>query len=178
MALAVGNLPQELQMAWLGHILDRHPKIIDGMVDQYARQLLGVPLTWKLDSSGNQHRKYNHSVCKIPATGDFKAFVDRVALLCQPMPVKEIARALARLKMMTATRKQEDIDIAHQTELYIAELQNWPADIVKQATHPRYYKFFPTWSELLDNLQFWGDKRMVLVKAIEERMNGSLSESG
>ena len=90
------------------------------------------------------------------------------------MPVKEIARALARLKMMTATRPQEDIDIAHQTELYIQELQNWPADVTKLATHPKYYKFFPTWKELLENLEFWGDKRQVLVKAIEERINNEV----
>ena len=171
MATAVGTLRQELQTAWLGHILDKHPLIINKMVDQFAKQSLGQELKWKLSSNTSAKDKFQYIGCIIPATGDFDMFVSQIVLICQPMPVKEIARAIARLKMMTAERRRDDIDIQHQTELYIAELQNWPADVVKQATHPRYYKFFPTWKELLENLEFWGDKRQVLIKAIEEKMN-------
>jgi len=81
-----------------------------------------------------------------------------------------IARALAKLMALTAG-KAKDIDLT--LESYVQKLRQYPKDAVIESLNKLSdeNKWFPSWSEIKDDVEFRCRHRTGLLKAIERKQN-------
>ena len=81
-----------------------------------------------------------------------------------------IARALAQLMALTAG-KAKDIDLT--LESYVQKLRQYPKDAVIESLNKLSdeYKWFPSWSEIKDDVEFRCRHRIELLRAIERKQN-------
>lgn len=81
----------------------------------------------------------------------------------------EIVRMLTRVKHKTIRRSESDQDIMAQIVLYADDLQDWPADVVRDVVlrWPSNNDFFPTWQGLEKRMRVWTAKRRAMADFIE-----------
>jgi len=81
-----------------------------------------------------------------------------------------IARALAKLMALTAGKSQ-DLDL--KLESYVEKLKGYPKDAVIESLNKLSdeYKWFPSWSEIKDDVEFRCRHRTGLLRAIERKQN-------
>lgn len=84
--------------------------------------------------------------------GDRK--LEIMEMCCQPATEKAIAKALATLRATTNGNNRTGDELNLHLMSYVAELKRWPADAVMRCLDPVLsgYRFFPSLSEIVDNL--------------------------
>lgn len=94
-----------------------------------------------------------------------------VGLAMTPMPAKDIAAALAKLRALTKTRAEAAIDMEIAVAAYADELRQYPADVVRETLTewPRRTngQWWPSWHELDRILTTKADYRRAMKTAIE-----------
>jgi len=96
------------------------------------------------------------------------------ALKSSLMPAEEdlVAKALLKLRALTAHKADgKDLDII--LEAYLEKLREYPKDAVLESLnrYPDHAKWFPSWAELRDDVEFRCVRRLELLKAIERKIN-------
>lgn len=71
----------------------------------------------------------------------------------KPMAAKDIANLVARLQIITNERGKNSADIAARLNIWIEELQAYPADVVRYVLKVHKYRFFPTLAEVLERCE-------------------------
>lgn len=86
-----------------------------------------------------------------------------------PAPVKLVAREIARLRVMTKSRAGSETDDEIMAAAYLEELARYPADVVTDALRywTRNEKWWPSWSELRDLLDFRVRRRARMLSALK-----------
>ena len=95
---------------------------------------------------------------------------DAIQSTMMPAEDSVIARALAQLMALTAG-KAKDIDLT--LESYVQKLRQYPKDAVIESLNKLadQYKWFPSWSEIKDDVEFRCRHRIELLRAIERKQN-------
>ncbi len=154
-------------------LANMQPRMANAALEASCKRVLGSPPDWRKENvvNGSQGFVRESFQRALLPPGDVTELANIAARLCVPLPAQEIARKLTRLKVMTAGRKDGETDTEAQIMAYVEELQEWPADLVVKVIHPSNWKWFPAWSQIEDEMIFWGgDKRRALIRAINERL--------
>ena len=89
-----------------------------------------------------------------------------------PATDNEIAKGLLKLRALTSHKADgQDIDII--LEAYVEQLREYPKDAVLESLNRMagHVKWFPSWHELKDDIEFRCKHRIGLMKAIERKMD-------
>lgn len=95
-----------------------------------------------------------------------------VEAICFPCTAKFAAQKLAELRVLTAHRARDGSDVELLAAAYTHRLAEYPPDVVEDACNrwADANQFWPTWSELKDNL----DGRMRGRKQIRDALRAAL----
>ena len=107
----------------------------------------------------------------IPAN-DLNAAYQALNASLKPAEDELIAGALLECRALMAHKNDGgDIDII--LEAFVKRLKDYPKDAVLESLrkYPNDNKWFPTWSELQDDVEFRCKRRIELKKAIERKIN-------
>lgn len=87
--------------------------------------------------------------CDVNGTEEHRqaALADLSRLMAQPEK-RQIEDWLAELSVISAKRRDGEMDEALRLEAYSSRLAQYPADVVHEAVLGVAWKFWPTWSEL------------------------------
>jgi hypothetical protein len=90
---------------------------------------------------------------------------------CLPADAKSLAAALARLRLTTAHTQQRN-DIEALIAIYADILRQYPGDVAMYVlkTQPKFSKFWPTESELVERLDRWSKKRFSARDALQRAL--------
>ena len=106
------------------------------------------------------------------AANDLNAAYEALKASLIPAEDELIARALLECRALMAHKNDGgDIDII--LEAFVNRLKEYPKDAVLESLrkYPNDNKWFPTWSELQDDVEFRCKRRIELKKAIERKIN-------
>ena len=89
-----------------------------------------------------------------------------------PATDKEIAGELLKLRSLTKTRNEGKNDIRIMMESYAEKFREYPRDVVLEVLRmaPGRYKFFPSWAELKEELDWRSGYAKEAVAAIEGKI--------
>ena len=89
-----------------------------------------------------------------------------------PASDKEIAGELLKLRSLTKTRNEGKNDIRIMMESYAEKFREYPRDVVLEVLRmaPGRYKFFPSWAELKEELDWRSGYAKEAVAAIEGKI--------
>ena len=95
-----------------------------------------------------------------------------------PASNAEVIKSLVILKSLTIRRKEADDDQEIQLRAYASQLSEWPADVVAHVlkTQAGISKWWPSWAELQDRLEFHAGRRKRLLKALNVQSFKSLGQ--
>jgi len=102
---------------------------------------------------------------------------DEISDMCPKMSEADIAKELIKLKTLTIPRKESQGEYDMTLEAYTEQLKDYPADAVIDVLRsaPGRNKFFPSWFELKEMLDFKSSHRLAALKAIEEKIDARRS---
>ena len=89
-----------------------------------------------------------------------------------PATDNEIAKGLLKLRALTSHKVDgQDIDLI--LEAYVEQLRDYPREAVLESLNRMagHVKWFPSWHELKDDIEFRCKHRIGLMKAIERKMD-------
>ena len=86
--------------------------------------------------------------------------------ICRPARPEKIIMALGKLRIKTAAKDGDDLEA--RIAVYAEELGEYPADIVLDALNrwPKMSRWFPTWHELMDIIEWRANKRKWTLEAL------------
>jgi|GEM_PF-2017325 len=89
-----------------------------------------------------------------------------------PASDKEIAGELLKLRSLTKTRNEGKNDIRIMMESYAEKFREYPRDVALEVLGmaPGRYKFFPSWAELEEELDWRSGYAKEAVAAIEGKI--------
>lgn len=89
--------------------------------------------------------------------------------MAEPLPRKIMADMIKKLYVQTARRNGDQMDLNLTVGVYIENLSEYPADVVYHVLKqwPKQSKWWPTWYELAEMLEFWVTPRRVLLEALQ-----------
>ena len=89
-----------------------------------------------------------------------------------PATDKEIAGELLKLRSLTKSRNEGKNDIRIMMESYAEKFREYPRDVVLEVLRmaPGRYKFFPSWAELKEELDWRSGYAKEAVAAIEGKI--------
>lgn len=89
----------------------------------------------------------------------------------KPAPPDVAAKAVTALRLRTKTRPEHANDLDALVTLFADDLSEYPADVVVDACKAwaRQNKWFPSWSELIDYLDFRVRKRRRMLEALQRQ---------
>ena len=89
-----------------------------------------------------------------------------------PASDKELAKGLTKLSVLTKSRNQGVGDLEVKIETYLEKLKEYPRDVVLEVLRmaPGRYKFFPSWAELMEELDWRSGYAKEAVAAIEGKI--------
>jgi len=99
---------------------------------------------------------------------DFQAAIREVELSMTPLSIPRIEEALAELDTITSKRKADEVDLAMTMQSYTERLAFYPSDVVQYVIDEWSSKWWPTWSELKDELEKHTSPRRDLLFQIEK----------
>lgn len=104
-----------------------------------------------------------------PTKAHLSEAVGRVFAAQEPMKKAEIVKLLTRLRVMTKSRAETEEDVILQTSAYVAELEKYPADIVRAVLMraPQNHVFWPAWKELQDEIVLLAKRRSYLAQMLD-----------
>ncbi len=107
----------------------------------------------------------------LPATEHLGAVKQAIAsheYAMRPAPSEPLKKALARLRVMTKTRSDEEGEGALRAAAYLEELQHWPGDVAMHVlnSQPRIDKWWPAWAELEERLELYARERKKRLQAL------------
>ncbi|MEQ8654399.1 MAG: hypothetical protein RIC87_18170 [Kiloniellales bacterium] len=96
--------------------------------------------------------------------------IERHRFAMRPAPHDQLLPGLARLRVMTKARIDDDEEGTLRAAAYIEELQRWPADVALHVlvTQPRLDKWWPAWAELEERLELYARMRVKRLEALVE----------
>ncbi len=89
-----------------------------------------------------------------------------------PMDSSECQKLLAVLKILTTTKAEQADDIKLTIEVYRAQLEKYPADVVRYVltTQANLSKWWPTWAELAARLDLLSSRRWKMMAVIDTQI--------
>ncbi|TNE58633.1 MAG: hypothetical protein EP341_03185 [Sphingomonadales bacterium] len=92
--------------------------------------------------------------------------------LTAPAPKDSIIEWLTMCAVLTASAKDDDMTSDLKLKLFASKLSAYPGDVVKHALDawPDTHKWFPTWSELLTEIERMSDIRPAIVERVREKI--------
>jgi hypothetical protein len=136
-----------------------------------ASAVRALPIEWDLMIPGPgpwpQHLKI--VVGYIQREADRQAALARVRAALKPAPPDEIDHELVRLRLSTAPRQETVADLTMQYEIYHELCAEYPGYTMRDALRylGRTEKWFPTLSEVEEELKYRADKMRLLGDALE-----------
>ena len=109
---------------------------------------------------------------RIPPPQKYKNHIQELLralnLVMQPANPNEVFSLLGRLKMMTASRKHEELEMEAIVTVYAESCLEYPGDVVRHVlkTQPNHSKWWPTWAELGARLDLHSSYRVKLRDAL------------
>ncbi len=90
-----------------------------------------------------------------------------------PADDDEVYKALLKVKLLTASRKQSDGEMEMQLRTYANELRRFPADATLKALDKIAddHEFFPSWREILIRVEFHCRRRQTLISDIDRALH-------
>lgn len=97
---------------------------------------------------------------------DRERAVSMFEAICRPARPEKIIMALGKLRIKTAAKDGDDLEA--RIAVYAEELGEYPADIVLDALNrwPKMSRWFPTWHELMDIIEWRANKRKWTLEAL------------
>lgn len=85
-----------------------------------------------------------------------------------PMPIEKLVIEVTRLRTMTRSRPETQVDMEAQLMIFSEMLEEYPEDIVMEVVRswPRKSKWWPAWAELQEDLDFLARPRKLKLAAI------------
>lgn len=90
-----------------------------------------------------------------------------------PADDDDVFKALLKVKLLTASRKQSDGEMEMQLRTYANELKRFPADATLKALDKIAddHEFFPSWREILIRVEFFCRRRQTLIAEIDRALH-------
>ena len=90
-----------------------------------------------------------------------------------PADDDDVYKALLKVKLLTASRKQSDGEMEMQLRTYANELRRFPADATLKALDriADDHEFFPSWREILIRVEFFCRRRQTLIAEIDRALH-------
>ena len=90
-----------------------------------------------------------------------------------PADDDEVYKALIKVKLLTASRKQSDSEMEMQLRTYANELRRYPADATLKALDKIAddHEFFPSWREIMLRVEYHCRRRQTLIGEIDRALN-------
>lgn len=109
--------------------------------------------------------------CEVPGA-DLEAAHRQIQQFNAPANLPEIVTELVRLRALTKMRNETEIDSQIMISALAEEMAPYPIDIIQDACRKwaRMEKFFPSWAELKDMIDFRFNRRKRLEQALAEAM--------
>ncbi len=85
-----------------------------------------------------------------------------------PADVRLIEDWLAELSVISASRARDEMESAMTVNAYASRLQEYPADIVRDALLVRTWKWWPTWDELRKHCEAKAGPRRQMIAALQQ----------
>jgi hypothetical protein len=103
---------------------------------------------------------------------ELKEALEEIKSSMTPATDKEIAGELLKLRSLTKTRNEGKNDIEIMMESYAEKFREYPRDVVLEVLRmaPGRYKFFPSWAELKEELDWRSGYAKEAVAAIEGKI--------
>lgn len=91
----------------------------------------------------------------------------------QPCPPDIAAKAVGALKVRTVARKEQQDDLSLTVAVFTEDLMDYPPDVVIDACRrwASKEKWFPSWAELKDLLDYKAGKRRKILEALRKALN-------
>lgn len=161
------TLPQALREV----VLDSDPAKTDRVLGESLTSLLGSKPKAVWSDKTTTHGWDGDLVgYKLPAMTEEKRtqalhLVDQSLM---PMTQSECFGLLGELKLTTMSRADQGHDLEAQLKIYARKLQEFPADVVRHVltSQSSHSKWWPTWAELKDRLDFGLRRRLKLKEAL------------
>ena len=81
-----------------------------------------------------------------------------------PLPLPEIMKSLGKLRLLTSSKSDTDVDIKLQIAAYAEQILEYPADVARYvlSTQHKHSKWWPAWSEIGARLDLHNRQRHAL----------------
>lgn len=99
---------------------------------------------------------------------DVERAIEMLELADQPCPTELATKAMAELSLRTKSRSQGQLDLTLTIRSFVDELAAYPSDVVIDAckSWSAMSKWFPSWCELKDLLDYRVKKRRAYLDAL------------
>jgi len=137
------------------------PVEVDKALRALLPQHLNSSLKWK-----------SVSEMEVRGTADQEELKTGLGLVIQsfkPMAQDQIVKLLLALRLKTASRETDQVDMKMLLATYADELKQYPADVVQKvlSTQHQHSKWWPTWMELQERLNLYTADRRALRRVLE-----------
>jgi hypothetical protein len=101
--------------------------------------------------------------------------VEALAILAEankPADAGFIVQELTRMRMLTKARAEDSTDLTLMAAAYAEELAVYPPDVIASACRKwtAMSKWWPSWAEMLDLVQFRMRKRRAMLNALQRQL--------
>lgn len=132
-------------------LIQRTPEENDNNLSQYLKSTLKLPLS---TTKRVCYTDYGCDFCQNVEYGDLneeqrQAANEAIDSYMQPLPRAEIIKLITRLQIISPEKEKPEYDLKARLIIWVEELVNYPADIVKSAL-TRRYRWFPALAEVLE----------------------------
>jgi len=125
-------------------------------------------LTPWISFTERSNKEYEFAGYEIDRVVDLNAAMEHLERQMEPASREELYAALGTLKLMTAGKAQDGNTIAAQIKVYAAQLAKYPADAALRGIERTAdeVQWWPAWSELRENVEWFCKFRLAAMKAI------------
>ena len=148
-----------------------------------TNQLITQPEQTKLKTQSAKRIKISFLEEKLSPDFDFKGFAfnrqvtleelnrakEEIESSLIPASDKELAKGLTILSVLTKSRNEGVGDLEVKIETYLEKLKEYPRDVALEVLEraTKNYKFFPSWSELREDLEWRSGYANVALEIID-----------
>lgn len=167
-AIAAGRLPSVVEAMERGDPYRTDKALVASLPPSIGSRLTTLTRTWNDPTYGYDFEVVGYQLAPGAPDDDLAVAREMVDHCLQPGSESAIKSALALLRVSTKSRAEVEDDLALGQQVFADELAKYPADVAWSAVLKlaRREKFYPSLSELRDQLQREGKMRQALAKTL------------